>query len=138
MKKCKPFKFSDLANRIAIGIREGDTSIKKLNINHATVQRIYKGMKEDNYKGCMVFYVCGKLCDYVLGDTKDGLNMLARWNKPFPTDDELISHIVERDADVLFCALQGALLQLRKGEVESKCFKVIYALYQSLQATECE
>lgn len=120
-----------LAKFIADGIRAGDTSVKKLGIDHATAQRVYRLMKADEYEGSLSFYVCEKLCDEVLGKTKDGLRMMDNIGQNLPSTESIVSRIdFEKDKDVLFCAMIGATIQ-STDKVGKKCLDIIYHLYAS-------
>lgn len=119
----------NLATKIALGLQAGDTSVKKLGIDHATAQRIYRQMKTDNYDGSLAFYVCEKLADDVLGDLRLGLKLFEKSGQEFPPTEGIVKMAeVDVDRDVLFCALQGALLKATD-KVGKKCLDIIHHLY---------
>lgn len=116
------------AKKLREGLSRGDATIKSMAIDHATVQRYYKMMKKDSFDGTIPFYMCIKLCDEVMGKTKDYLVIAEKMGKPFPTDEELANFIEETDKDVLFCAVLGALMQ-SKDKVGAKCYEALSKIF---------
>lgn len=121
----------NFAKKIREGFSKGDPSVKGMGIDHASIQRIYRLMKADSYEGSVAFYICEKLCEEVLGKTREGLTMMHNLKNTLPSTEEIISRFnYEKDKDVLFCALIGATIQ-SKDEVGKKCLDIICRLYQS-------
>lgn len=137
MRKCKPFKFSDLAVQVSSAIKAGNSSVKKMGINPTFAQVIYRKMRAEGYEGNnMSLYICKKICDEVLKNiSRDTIRFLEKFNASLLDDEDSFKklvdiHVTEKNKDVLFCAMIGATIQ----SIDSagiKCLKIVNYVYQS-------
>lgn len=137
LRKCKPFKFSDLAAQVSSAIKAGNSSVKKMGINPTLAQVIYRKMRAEGYEGNnMSLYICKKICDEVLKNiSRDTIRFLEKFNASLLDDEDSFknlvdTYVIEKNKDVLFCAMIGATIQ-STDSVGIKCLKMVHYMYQS-------
>lgn len=129
--------FFKLAPGVALAIKSKNISANSMGIDHATSQRIYRLMRNERFSGNLFFYVCKKICEKVISkELRAGLEFEEQLGKKYFTIEMILEKFeFEKDEDILFCAIQGAIMQ--SGDIVGmKCLDIVIKLYASVSNQE--
>lgn len=123
----------ELAKNVVRGYERGEASLKNMELDQATIQRLYRQIKTEFYRGTIAGFICNKIASEVLYEIRKGLDYADKMGLEYPPTEEILNRIVfENDKDTLYCTLLSMMentLRQSFNKKDKKLLDIAYYLY---------